>query len=84
MKRDLLLVKLTLNKGSNVLLNVVLLHCLGSAVNRVLLHLLGHVGVLDDGLSVGHLAVSLCVGGRGTFAVWPGGFLERRPVVSRV
>lgn len=43
-----------LDVGSDVLLYVVLLHSLGGAVHRVLLHVLGHVCVLDHRLPVGH------------------------------
>jgi len=53
-RRVVLLVKLLLNVGSNVLLNVVFFECLGCAVDGVLLHLLAHVGILDHRLSVSH------------------------------
>jgi hypothetical protein len=49
-----LLVEFLLDVRSDVLLDVVLLERLRRAVDGVLLHVLGHIGVLDDGLSVGH------------------------------
>ncbi|GMR61551.1 hypothetical protein PMAYCL1PPCAC_31746, partial [Pristionchus mayeri] len=49
-----LLVELLLDVGSDVLLDVSLLECLSSAVDRILLHVLAHVGVLDHGLAVSH------------------------------
>ena len=50
-----LLVEFLLDEGGDVLLDVVLLEGLGGAVDGVLLHVLGHVGVLDHGLAgVGH------------------------------
>ena len=55
-----LFVKLLLDVGGDVLLDVVLLECLGGAVDSVLLHLLGHVRILDHGLPVGHLEL-LCI-----------------------
>ena len=54
-----LLVELLLDVGCDVLLDVVLLECLCGAVDGVLLHLLGHVRVLDDGLALRHLAAEL-------------------------
>uniref|UniRef100_A0A8V1AKQ6 Dynein light chain n=1 Tax=Gallus gallus TaxID=9031 RepID=A0A8V1AKQ6_CHICK len=38
----------------NVLFYVVLLHCLCGTVNSILLHVLRHVCILDDSLSVRH------------------------------
>jgi hypothetical protein len=48
-----LLVELLLDVGGDVLLDVVLFERLRGAVDGVLLHLLGHVRILDDGLALG-------------------------------
>eukprot|EP00931_Biecheleriopsis_adriatica_P068865 TRINITY_DN4275_c0_g2_i1.p1 TRINITY_DN4275_c0_g2~~TRINITY_DN4275_c0_g2_i1.p1 ORF type:complete len:128 (+),score=14.87 TRINITY_DN4275_c0_g2_i1:63-446(+) len=48
------LVKLLLDEGGNVLLNVVLLECLCCTVDRILLHVLCHVGILDHRLPICH------------------------------
>ena len=52
-----LFVEFLLDERGNVLLNVVALESLGADVDSVLLHVLGHVSVLDDCLSVCHLLV---------------------------
>ena len=49
-----LLVEFLLDEGGDVLLDVELLEGLGRDVNSVLLHVLGHVCVLNDCLSVCH------------------------------
>lgn len=49
-----LLVKLLLNMGRNVLLYVIFLQRLSSTLHRVLLHLLGHIGIFYHRLSVAH------------------------------
>jgi len=56
--RVVLLVKLLLDVRSDVLLNVVLLERLGGTVDGILLHVLRHVGVLNDGFAVSHLCSS--------------------------
>jgi hypothetical protein len=49
-----LLVKLLLDVRRDVLLDVILLKCLCRTVNCVLLHVLRHIGILDDGFAVSH------------------------------
>jgi len=49
-----LLVELLLDVCSDVLFYVILLQRLSRAVHGVLLHVFGHVGILDDGFAVGH------------------------------
>lgn len=49
-----LLVKLLLDMGRNVLLYIIFLQCLSSTLHRILLHLLRHIGIFDHGLSVTH------------------------------
>ena len=41
-------IKLLLDLGGNVFLDVVLLQCCGRDIDAVLLHLLAHIDVLDD------------------------------------
>jgi len=52
--RIVLLVKLLLDVRRDVLFDVILLECLCRAVHGILLHVLRHVGVLDNGLAVSH------------------------------
>ena len=49
-----LFVEFLLYEGGNILLDVVFLEGLGCAVNSILLHLLGHVSILDNGLAIRH------------------------------
>ena len=51
-----LLVKFLLDESCDVLFDVELLQGLGSNVNCVLLHIFGHVCILDDCLPVCHLS----------------------------
>jgi len=56
-RRVVLLVKLLLDVRRYILFNVVLLERLRCAVDGILLHVLGHISILDDGLPVGHLQI---------------------------
>ena len=49
-----LFVEFLLDERGNVLLDVEALESLGGDVNSILLHVLGHVSVLDDGFAIGH------------------------------
>ena len=49
-----LLVELLLDEGGDVLLDVELLESLGGNVDGVLLHVLGHISVLDNCLAISH------------------------------
>ena len=50
-----LLIELLLDESSNILFDVELLQGLGSNVDRVLLHIFGHVCVFDNCFPVCHL-----------------------------
>lgn len=50
--RVVLLVELLLNESSNVLLYVVLVQSLDGGVDGIILHLLRHVSILDNGFLV--------------------------------
>jgi len=52
------------NVGGDVFFNVVFLERLGGTVNGVLLHVFGHVSVLDYGFAIRHLFFDL------TFRAW--------------
>ena len=54
-----LLIELLLDKGSDVLLDVELLKCLGGDVDSILLHVLGHVSVFNNCFAVCHLGFKL-------------------------
>ena len=49
-----LLVELLLDEGGDILLDVELLEGLGGDIDSILLHVLGHISVLDDSLSISH------------------------------
>ena len=53
-RRVVLLVELLLDEGGDVLLDVVALEGLGRDVDGILLHVLSHVSILHNGLSVRH------------------------------
>ena len=55
--RVVLFVEFLFDVGSNVLFNVKLLECCSGAVYGVLLHVLGHVGILDHSFTFSHLQV---------------------------
>ncbi len=50
-----LLVELLLDESSDVLLDVELLESLGSNIDSILLHVLRHICVLNDCLSIRHI-----------------------------
>ena len=49
-----LLVELLLDEGGDILLDVELLEGLGGDIDSILLHVFGHISVLDDSLSISH------------------------------
>eukprot|EP00445_Apocalathium_hangoei_P003666 CAMPEP_0203850348 /NCGR_PEP_ID=MMETSP0359-20131031/6716_1 /ASSEMBLY_ACC=CAM_ASM_000338 /TAXON_ID=268821 /ORGANISM="Scrippsiella Hangoei, Strain SHTV-5" /LENGTH=165 /DNA_ID=CAMNT_0050766225 /DNA_START=54 /DNA_END=548 /DNA_ORIENTATION=- len=57
-----LFVELLLDEGGDILLDVVLFQGLGGAVDRVLLHVLRHVRVLDHCLAVRHFVLDVRTG----------------------
>ena len=50
-----LFVEFLLDEGGDVLLDIEFLESLGGDVNSILLHILGHISVLHNGLSVCHI-----------------------------
>ena len=50
-----LLVELLLDEGGDILLDVELLESLRGDVDGVLLHVLGHISVLDNSLAISHV-----------------------------
>ena len=52
-----LFVEFLLDEGCDVLLDVEALEGLRGDVDGILLHVLGHIGVLDDGFTIGHSVV---------------------------
>ena len=53
--RVVLLVELLLDEGGDILLDVELLESLRGDVDGVLLHVLGHISVLDNSLAISHV-----------------------------
>ena len=49
-----LLVEFLLDEGSDILLDVELLESLGGDIDSILLHILGHISVFNDSLSISH------------------------------
>ena len=52
--RIVLLVEFLLDESGNILLDVVAFESLSGDVDGILLHVLGHVSILNNGLSVSH------------------------------
>ena len=50
-----LFVELLLDESGNILLDVELLESLGGDVDSILLHVLGHISILDHCLSISHI-----------------------------
>ena len=65
-----LFVKLLFDVCSNVLFDVELFEGSSGAVNGVLLHVLGHVGVLDYSFTVRHIELQVGEGGGGVSEKW--------------
>merc|ERR1719198_1099636 len=55
--RVVLLVKLLLDESGDIFLNVVLFECLCGAIDGILLHILGHVRILDNCLPIRHFCM---------------------------
>ena len=56
-----LLVELLLDEGSDILLDVELLESLGRDIDSILLHVLRHVSILDNSLSIRHGEIDLFI-----------------------
>jgi len=63
-RRVVFLIELLLDIRGDILLYIVLFDRLRRTVDGILLHVLAHVGVLDDGFAVGHLAAGVVRTGR--------------------